>query len=29
MQDLDNDGLLDIAVTGGAPPDYGSVELVT
>ena len=26
MQDLDNNGLLDIAVTGGNPPDYGSVE---
>jgi hypothetical protein len=25
MQDLNNDGLIDIASTAGAPPDYGSV----
>ena len=27
MQDINNDGLLDVAATGGAPPDYGSVNL--
>lgn len=27
MQDINNDGLLDVAATGGAPPDYGTVNL--
>ena len=26
LQDLDNDGRLDFAATGGTPPDYGSVD---
>lgn len=32
MEDLDNDGFVDVAATGGAPPDQGSVnftELLT
>ena len=32
MEDLDNDGFVDVAATGGAPPDHGSVnftELLT
>ena len=27
MQDINNDGSLDVAATGGAPPDYGAVNL--